>query len=117
MDAAKESASFTGYNERTVRGYRKQFFEGKGKLEETRQGNYKRGCLLNDESLRLDAAMWARENAYKKGEPNMTAGKFCQYVSEELLPSHVLPANLPTSQSTENNISPDCKPLASPSRF
>ena len=99
VDAAKESASFTGYNERTVRGYRKQFFEGKGKLEETRQGKYKRGCLLNDESLRLDAAMWARENAYKKGEPNMTAGKFCQYVNEELLPSHVLPANLPRTIS------------------
>ena len=99
VDAAKESASFTGYNERTVRRYRKQFFEGKGKLEETRQGKYKRCCLLNDESLRLDAAMWARGNAYKKGEPNMTAGKFCQYVNDELLPSHVLPANLPRTIS------------------
>ena len=66
VDAAKESTSFTGYNERTVRRYRKQFFEGKGKLEETRQGKYKRYCLLNDDSLRLDAAMWDRGNAYKK---------------------------------------------------
>ena len=39
VDAAKESTSFPGYNERTVRRYPKQFFEGKGKLEETRQGN------------------------------------------------------------------------------
>ena len=70
MDAAQESASFT------VRRYRRQFFDGKGRFEDTKQGKYERSCLLNEEELRLDVAMWARENAYKKGEANMTAGKF-----------------------------------------
>ena len=36
MDAAKESASFTGFNEKTVRHYRKQFFDGKGSFLRTR---------------------------------------------------------------------------------
>ena len=43
--------------------------------------------------------MWARENAYKKGEANMTAGKFCQWVNNELLPSHVLSSNFPRTIS------------------
>ena len=99
MDAAQESASFAGFNEKTVRRYRKQFFDGKGRFEDTKQGKYERSCLLNEEELRLDAAMWARENAYKKGEANMTAGKFCQWVNNELLPSHVLSSNLPRTIS------------------
>lgn len=32
MDAAQESASFTGFNEKTVRRYRKQFLMEKGGL-------------------------------------------------------------------------------------
>jgi hypothetical protein len=96
MDAAQESASFTGFNEKTVRRYRKQFFDG---FEDMKQGKYERCCLLNEEELRLDAVMWARENAYKKGEANMTAGKFCQWVNNELLPSHVLSSNLPRTIS------------------
>ena len=63
-----------------------------GEFEDSKQGKYERYCLLNEE--RLDAAMWARENAYRKGEPNMTVGKFCKWANNELLPSRVLPANL-----------------------
>ena len=90
---------WTGFNEKTVRRYRKQFIEGKGKFEEGKQGKYECHCLLHEEELRLDAAMWARENAYKKGEANMTAGKFCQWVNNELLPSHNLAPNLPRTIS------------------
>ena len=46
-DAAKEAASITGYNEKTVRQYRKDFFTQKGKFKEGKQGKYKRHCLLN----------------------------------------------------------------------
>ena len=63
MDAAKEAASITGYNEKTVRQYRKEFFTQKGKFKEGKQGKYKRHCLLNDENLQLEAAMYVRENA------------------------------------------------------
>ena len=99
MDAEQESGSICGFNEKTVRCYRGQFFDGKGNFKETKQGKYDRQRLLYDENLCLDAAMWARENAYKKGEANMTAGKYCQWVNNELLPSHVLPANVPRSIS------------------
>ena len=51
VDAAQESASFTGFNEKTVRRYRKQFIEGKGKFEEGKQGKYERHCLLHEEEL------------------------------------------------------------------
>ena len=67
MDAAQEAASITGFNEKTVRLYRKEFFEGNGQFKETRQGKYKRNCLLKDENLRLEASMWVREHACKNG--------------------------------------------------
>ena len=35
-DAAREAGSITGFNERTVRKYRKDYFENKGKFPETR---------------------------------------------------------------------------------
>ena len=65
-----------------MRRYRKQFFEGKGKLEETRQGKYKRYCVLTDENLRLDDAMWARGNAYKKGERMLDLPSLTLYTIE-----------------------------------
>ena len=99
MGAAQEAASITGFNEKTVRLYRKEFFESNGQFKETRQGKYKRNCLLKDENLRLEASMWVREHACKKGEANMTAKSFCQWVNEDLLPSHNLPPNLPRSIS------------------
>ena len=65
IDAASDGASsLTGYYEKTVRVYHKDFFTNEGKLKELKQGKYKRHCLLNDENLRLDAAMWVRDNAY-----------------------------------------------------
>ena len=40
-----------------------------------------------------------RENAYRKGEANMTATSFCQWVNNDLLPSYHLPPNLPRTIS------------------
>ena len=94
-DAAQEAASISGFNERTVRRYRKEFFENKGRFPESRQGKHERQCLFNDETLRLKAAMWLRENSYRKGEGNATAQSFCEWVNNHLLPSHNLPPELP----------------------
>ena len=94
-DAVMEAASFIGCNKKTVRIHHKEFFTNKGNFFETKQGKYTRECLLNNEDLRLEAAMWVRENAYKKGAANMTASSFCQWVNETLLLQHDLPANLP----------------------
>ena len=55
--------------------------------------------LLNDENLRLEAAMFVREHGYRKGEANLNAKSFCQWVNNELLPSSDLPPNMPRSIS------------------
>ena len=52
-------------------------------------------CLFNEETLCLQAAMWVRENALRKGACNRVARKFCQWVNSELLPSSNLSPNLP----------------------
>ena len=90
MSVTQKSASITGCNEKTVRTYRNEFYENKGKFKETKQGRCQRRCLLNDEDLRLDAAMFIRENAYKKGAANLTAKAFYHLVNTDL-PSHTLP--------------------------
>ena len=81
--AALETAWITGFNEKTIRGYRKDFFENCGSFKEEARGKYKRFCLFNEETLRLrlQAALVARE--------------FCQWINNELLPSSNLPPNLP----------------------
>ena len=66
----------------------------KANLKRREKENNKKGCLVKDENLCLEAAMWVRENACKKGEENMTTKSFCQWVNDQLLPSHSLPPNL-----------------------
>ena len=60
-----------------------------------KRGKYKRDCLFSNEDIKLEAAMWVRENSYKKGAANMTAASFCSWVNDTLLLQHNLPANLP----------------------
>ena len=98
MSAAQESASITGklllfivklytcslfrnyfvfgYHERTVRAYAEEFFENDMKFNNAQQSKYERQCVLSDEELRSQASLWVRENAFKKGEPNMTSAFF-----------------------------------------
>ena len=52
MDAAKEAALFTGFNEKTVRTYRKQLLTAGGEFEDRKQGSYERYSLLNEENPR-----------------------------------------------------------------
>ena len=99
VGAAQESASITGFNEKTVRMYRKEFYENKGKFKENNQGKYKRQCLMNEENLQLDAAMYVREHAYQKGAAKLVATSFCQWVNTDLLPSYTLSPQLPRSIS------------------
>lgn len=88
-----------GFSERSVRAYRKEFFENGLKFEESRQGKHERLLILSDENLRRDATKWVRENAFRKGSPNMTALEFTGYVNNILLPSHHLPPHFPCSIS------------------
>ena len=71
--AALEAALITGFNEKTICGYRKEFFENHGTFKNESRRKYKRFWLFNEETLRLQAAMWIRENAARKGAPNLVA--------------------------------------------
>ena len=52
-------------------------------------------CASCDEGLRERASEFVRENAFKKGEPNMTSVSFLTFVNNELLPSHHLSPHFP----------------------
>jgi len=56
MDAAQEAASITGFNEKTVRLYRKEFFEQKGNFKESRQGKYERPLTFWNHVICFDVA-------------------------------------------------------------
>lgn len=49
--AALEAAWMTGFNEKTVHNYRKQFFENRGKFKEEGRGKYKRFYRFDRQSL------------------------------------------------------------------
>ena len=60
---------------------------------------YERHCVYHDEALNHKAAEWVREHAFVKGELNMTAQSFCDWVNNDLLPSSHLPPHFPRSIS------------------
>ena len=98
-DSAQEAACITGFNEKTIRTYRTDFFANKGRFTDSTRGRYERFCLFNDESIRLEVSMWVRQNAHKKGAANMTASSFCEWVNNDLLPSSTLPPYFPRAIS------------------
>ena len=68
-------------------------------MEECRQGKQEHLLVLSDEDLRESTAKFVRNNAFKKGKPNMTALDFCDFVNSTLLPGHHLPPYFPRSIS------------------
>ena len=79
--AAKESALCLGVNEKTIRIWRKDFLTQLGDFSESKQGRHSHPFILDDENLRHTAAAWVRNNSSCKGQPNMTADKFCDWVN------------------------------------
>ena len=103
-DAAQEAGSIVGFNEKTVRKHRNNFFDNKGYLSESRRGKYDRHCIYHDEDMNQKAREWVRVNALKKGAANITATAFCEYVNNHLLPSSHLPPFFPQSVSLRTAI-------------
>ena len=91
-DAATEAGCIIG---KTVRRYRNEFFQNEGHFAIRLQGKYERHCVQHDEAFNHKAAEWVREHAFVKGEPNMTAQSFCDWVNNTLLPSSHLQPNFP----------------------
>ena len=93
-EASSIAGKLVGIPECTVRDWRQDFFCNSGSLSEYQRKRYISPSIIDDEAARKDAIKFIRENAYKKGEPNMTAGTFCLWVNGDLLarltldPSH-----------------------------
>ena len=64
-DAAREVGSIIGFNEKTVRRHRNDFFSNEGHLTLSRQGKYKRQCVYHDEDLNRKVRELVKENAFK----------------------------------------------------
>ena len=100
-EASAIAGELVGKTERTVREWRQDFFCNQGCFSEYQRGKYVRPSIIDDEAARKDAVKFVRENAYKKGEPNMTAGMFCQWVNCDLLPCLTLDPSLPRKIGVE----------------
>ena len=101
-EAAELAALMTGKSDRTIREWRTKFLESGGDIPESKQGAYQRsGVLWTNEQLNKKASRYIRENAAKKGASNLTAGSFCQWVNEELLPNATLEPGFPRKVGVE----------------
>ena len=65
--AAIEAGSVVGFNEKTIRRYRNDFFENEGHSTMQLQGKYERHCVHHNEQLNHKAAEWVRQHAFVKG--------------------------------------------------
>jgi len=91
VDAAQTIAEVTGKGKRTVRRWRKLFYDNAGTFPDSEQGHYqRRGLLRSDEELCEAARSYVRQNAVVKGRPDMTAVSFTRWVNDHLLPSSIL---------------------------
>ena len=94
-EAAKEAADIVGVDERTLRGWHKEYYSNKGNFKEDARGKYERYSIINDEHCRKKALEWVRSNACRKGIPVMTGADFLQWVNYNLLPIVNLPTGYP----------------------
>ena len=60
--------------------------------------------MYHDEHLNHRAAEWVRAHAFVKGEPNMTAQSFCDWINSDLLVSSHLPPFFPREISLRTSI-------------
>lgn len=71
-------------------------------MPESKQGAYQRsGVLWTSETLNKKATKYIRENAASKGRADLTAGSFCQWVNERLLPNETLEPGFPRKIGVE----------------
>ena len=79
-----------GKSDRGVQEWRAHFSEN-GEIPESKQGKYQRsGVLWVNEDLNKKATRHVRRHADVRGQPNLTAGTFCQWVNDDLLPNETL---------------------------
>ena len=100
VGAAAEVGMLLNLSEKTVRTWRRDFYQNKGHFTESKQGKHSRNSILDDENLRSKAATWVRANATVRGEPNMTGAKFGLWVNSPLCR---LASRMPARDSTTDS--------------
>lgn len=101
-EAAELAGLMIMKSEKTIRDWRAKFFANGGVVEETKQGRYQRsGVLWRNEDLNKKAARYIRENAFVKGRANLTAGSFCSWINQELLPNETVEPGFPRKVSVD----------------
>ena len=99
--AAELAGIMIGKSDKVVREWR-SYFTQNGEIPQSQQGGYQRsGVLWTNEDLNKKATEYIRGNADLKGQPNLTVGKFCQWVNDDLLPNETLPPGFPRNVSVE----------------
>ena len=74
--AAELAGVMIGKSDKTIRKWRKEFFENNGMITETQQGRYERsGIVSSNEELNKKATVFIHENTNVKGKPNLTIGR------------------------------------------
>ena len=102
--AAEYTGMMVGKSEHTVRQWRTNFVENGFEVPDNKQGRYQRsGILWSSEELNEKATKYVRENANVKGQPNLTAGSFCQWINDHLLPNSNLEPGFPRKVSVETS--------------
>lgn len=102
--AAELAGMMIEKSDKTVREWRKQFFENDAVIPESKQGKYQRsGVLWSNEDLNKKATRYIRENANVKGRPNLTIAKFCQWVNDDLLFNSTLEPGFPRKIGVETS--------------
>ena len=95
--AAEHVAMMIGYSDRTMRQWRHDLVENDGVLQEMKQGQYQRSSVLwQNEELNKEATKYVRANSTVKGNPNLTAIGFSNWINKELLPNSTLESGYPT---------------------
>ena len=102
MNAAKYAGLLVDRSERTIREWRKAFFDNNGEISESKQGRYQRtGILWSNEELNHKVCEYVRQKCCVKGQPNMRLRDFCSWVNDVLLPNSTLEPGFPHHVSTE----------------
>ena len=102
IKAAEYAGMLVQRSDRTVRLWRKSFFDNGGEVPESQQGKYTRsGVLWASEDLNDKACKFVRSHCNIKGHPNMRIFDFCSWANNELLPSSTLEPGFPRQISIE----------------
>lgn len=97
VGAASEAGMVIGFNEKTVRTWRNDFYANRGEFSESYQGKHAHAFVLDDEECKSKALLWLRQHAQSKGQPAMMSARFAHWVNEELLPNSHLNPGFPRS--------------------